>query len=184
MNKKNDLQADDQKTKKDSMVTAPSFSTRLVLLADKIQTKRNAFLADQDLLPGYDNFLIALKSANGMTMGALATLINISPSSATKIATKLEAQGLLFREPSRIDSRQNHAFLTSKGETVVMDILAYFENLDADLVSKLKSKDTERAFKIFDRLESQNDSAGKKPKKAGKKKSRNKSANTKKNKKN
>lgn len=149
----------------------PSLSSRVVKLAKKIQTERNGYLATKGLLPGHDDFLLALSAADGVTMGILAETLDISPSSTTKIAMKLEGSGYLRREPSRIDSRQNHAFLTDEGQALVSEILSAYNAMDEELLKGIKSKDTERAFKFFDRIESDPSSAGKKPKKAGKKKS-------------
>ena len=153
----------------------PSFSSRILKLAKQIQTERTEFLASKGLLPGYDDFLLAIGTAEGITMGALAEALEITPSSTTKIAVKMEASNLVRREPSRIDSRQNRAFLTEKGITLAQEIMETYNALDAKLLENVKSKETEKAFKFFDRLEGDPASAGKKPKKAGKKKSKDKS---------
>ncbi len=149
-----------------------SLSTRITQIADLIKRQRNEFLTTKDLTSGQDDYLIALHNADGITMGNLAETIGISPSSATKIAIKLEEAGYLRREASRIDSRQNHAFLTEAGEALVNEILSTYQLLDQALVAKIKSKDIERAFKIFDRIDKGPKIVEKSPKKAGTKKSR------------
>ena len=134
--------------------TAPiSLSTRITQIADLIKQRRSEFLSTKELVAGHDDYLLALKNANGITMGNLAETIAISPSSATKIAIKLEESGFLRREASRIDSRQNHAFLTDQGEALVAEIIAAYEALDQELTSKIKTKDVEKAFKIFDKID-------------------------------
>ena len=82
----------------------------------------------------------------------------------------METAKLLRREASRLDSRQNHAFLTDTGAELATEIIAAYAALDEMLTKAVKTKETERAFKLFDRLEGNPDSVGKKPKKAGKKK--------------
>ncbi len=149
----------------------PSFSGRVVKLAKQILSERSEFLASKSLLPGHDDFLLAIHANDGITMGALAELLDITPSSTTKIAVKMETASLLRRETSRLDSRQNHAFLTDTGAELAAEIMAAYAALDEMLTKTVKAKETERAFKLFDRLEGNPDSAGKKPKKAGKKKS-------------
>ena len=148
----------------------PSFSARVIKLAKQILSERNEFLSSKNLLPGHDDFLLAIHSNDGITMGALAELLEITPSSTTKIAVKMEAAKLLRREASRLDSRQNHAFLTDPGSELAMEIMAAYAALDYLLTKSVKTRETERAFKLFDRLEGNPNSAGKIPKKAGKKK--------------
>ena len=148
----------------------PSFSGRVVKLAKQILSERNEFLSSKNLLPGHDDFLLAAHANEGITMGALAELLDITPSSTTKIAVKMETAKLLRREASRLDSRQHHAFLTGTGAELATEIIAAYAALDEMLTKAVKTKETERAFKLFDRLEGNPDSVGKKPKKAGKKK--------------
>lgn len=148
-------------------IPVPSLSARVLHLAGSIAEKRNAFLAAKNLQPGQDHFLLALNEANGITMGALAEKTGNSASSTTKIATRLEAEGLVRRETSRVDSRQNHAFLTDKGKALAEEIVGAFQALDAELVSRARPKDVDRGFKLFDRLETDPSSAAKTPKKAG-----------------
>jgi DNA-binding MarR family transcriptional regulator len=139
-------------------------------LAKQIQMERNTFLASKNLLPGHDDFLLAIGSADGITMGALAEALEITPSSTTKIAVKMEAVNLLRREPSRVDSRQNHALLTAEGVALVSEIISAYKMLDDRLLKTVKSKEIEKAFRLFDRIEADPSSEAKKPKKAGKKK--------------
>lgn len=152
----------------------PSLSSRILNAAKSIEHKRIAFLTSKNLLPGYDELILALKFSNGITMGALAESTGISASSATKITTKLEAAGFVRREASRVDSRQNHAFLTDTGKTLANEIIIEYDAIDAKLTSKAKPKEIERGFKLFDRLESDPSSAAKTPKKAGGKKNKSK----------
>ncbi|WP_162841514.1 MarR family winged helix-turn-helix transcriptional regulator [Salaquimonas pukyongi] len=148
----------------------PPLSARLLAVAGRIRSKRAADLSAKNLSEGHDGYLMAIHRNPGITMGDLASLLEISPSSTTKIATKLEALGLVRREASRIDSRQNHAFLTDDGTQMVNDIAIGHGDYDAELVSRLKGKDADRLMAILDRLEGRNEPVGKKPRKAGKKK--------------
>ena len=167
-----------------NLLLTPALSSRIVGFADTIRASRLSFLQTKDLVAGHDDFLLALGQIDGVTMGTLAESIGISASSATKFATRLEAQNLIRREPSRIDSRQNHAFLTEEGRALVGEIQLAYGQIDQSLVAKMKPKDLERCFRIFDKLESDSKSVGKKPKKAGLKKEKTKSAGSRKKKKN
>ncbi len=156
---------------------APSLSTRILNAAKSIEQQRNDYLNSKNLLPGHDTFILVLKMNDGITMGNLAESISMSASATTKIAMKLETAGFIRREPSRVDSRQNHAFLTESGKALASEIAETYDALDAQLTSKAKAKDIERGFKLFDRLESDASSAAKTPKKAGSKKNKAKDKN-------
>ncbi|MGB7334187.1 MAG: MarR family transcriptional regulator [Salaquimonas sp.] len=143
-------------------------------MAKTIENERNVLLQSKGLFPGHDSFLLTLNANDGITMGALAEKLDISASSTTKIAIKLEEAGFIRREPSRVDSRQNHAFMSESGKNLASEIITGYEILNSKLLIKVKTKDVEKAFKIFDRIESDSASAGKIPKKAGKKKDKKK----------
>lgn len=131
---------------------------------------RGEILTQRKLAPGQDDFLFALLTSDGITMGSLAETLAISASSATKAAIKLEAAGLVHREASRVDSRQNYAHLTALGRETAREILTLYEKLDETFFSVLKNKDRDRLLKILDNLENPSKATGKKPKKAGSKK--------------
>ena len=148
----------------------PPLSSRVLAVAGKIRQKRIAELAEKGLSEGHDDYLLGIHRNPGITMGDLATLLEISPSSTTKIAIRLEELGLIRREASRIDNRQNHAFLTDEGTARANEIALSHAEYDAELASQLKGKDMERLVRILDRLEGRDEPVGKKPRKAGKKK--------------
>lgn len=167
-------------SKTNQEIVSPPLSTRLIQIAHKIQKKREAFLTDHGLLLGHDDLLLAIGNFDGITMGALSKKLDISASSTTKIANKLEKRGLLHRKASRLDTRQNHASLTKDGKILAAKIHDAYSELDTELTKNLKSKDLEKIFKILDRLENQKGS--KKPKKPVNKHLKSSSKKTKKNK--
>ena len=148
----------------------PPLSSRILAIAGKIRDKRIADISARGLSEGHDGYLLAIHRNPGITMGDLASLLEISPSSTTKIAIRLEELGHVRREASRIDSRQNHAFLTDSGAALADEITLSHGNCDAELAGRLKGKDMERLMRILDRLEDRGEPVGKKPRKAGKKK--------------
>jgi len=148
----------------------PPLSSRVLAVAGRIRQKRIAELAEKGLSEGHDDYLLGIHRNPGITMGDLAALLDISPSSTTKIAIRLEELGLIRREASRIDNRQNHAFLTDEGTALANEIALSHAEHDAELASQLKGKNMERLVRILDRLEGRDEPVGKKPRKAGKKK--------------
>lgn len=144
-----------------------SLSGRVLEFASGIRARRIEVLAGMNLLAGQDDFLLALLATDGITMGSLAENLGISASSATKAAIKLEAAGLIRRESSRVDSRQNYAYLTPAGRDQAREIVIQYEKLEAEAFANLNEKGVQRLVKLLDRLEKTNSGAGKKPRKAG-----------------
>ena len=124
-----------------------------MMLSDKLLEQRQALLAVKNMDSGQELFLIELLKNDGVTMGILAEKLSMTASSATKMATKLEANGLIQRKPSRIDSRQNHAFLTDDGKAKAKEIISLVTDLDQSITKKLKKKDNERLYRILEMLE-------------------------------
>jgi len=149
-------------------------SSKLVRLAAAVSGKRSELISDTGLLPGCDEMLLALLSNDGVTMGVLAELTETSASSTAKTAAKLETRGLIRRESSRIDSRQNHAFLTESGSALAQTILERYTGLETGLGNSLKGKELERLFTTLEKIDGfisgKKQQKLKKPKKAGRKK--------------
>jgi DNA-binding MarR family transcriptional regulator len=172
------------KTRSSQLATNPShslfISSRIIALAGILSGKRSEVLNRLDIQPGCDEMLLVLLANDGVTMGTLSELTNTSASSTAKTAAKLEVKGLIRREASRIDSRQNHAYLTESGSERAGAILKNYAELDAGLGKALKNKQTEKILVSLETiaryLEGDEKPKLKKPKKAGKKKSGNKSS--------
>ena len=155
------------------MSTASLNTMRLIEVGARIRRKQTDYLAGKAVTPGHDAFLLFLLREDGSTMGMIADQLGIGAPSATKFATKLEAEGHIRRETSRIDSRQNHAFLTEAGRQLAETIAAEYAAIDAAILEKLRAKDGERLAKLVVKLEAAvdgkvTDKKAPKPKKAGK----------------
>ena len=139
-----------------------------------LRARRNAILEAEGMSEGNDAFLFLLSREDGITMGVIAEKLAIGAPSATKIATKLEELGLIRRESSRIDSRQNHAWLTGQGQETASRLAAAYHAMDGEIMARMRGKDTERLEKILTRLEAsaegRDPSLAGKPPKGGKKK--------------
>lgn len=147
-------------------------ASRLIRLASNLRDRRNALSASLGLQEGQDRFLLIMMANDGLPMGSLAAAIPVSASSATKIIMKLEEKGLVRREASRIDSRQNHAYLTEAGQEMAANLSAGYASQEAEFTANLKPKDAERLVKLLDMLDAalggRDRAAAIKAKKAGK----------------
>jgi DNA-binding MarR family transcriptional regulator len=80
-----------------------------------------AAAAEQGLTPQQHQALLAIRGAPGgrLAVGGLAEQLQLRPHSAAGLATRLEAQGLLRREPGTADARQVMLALTPQAEKLL-----------------------------------------------------------------
>jgi len=80
-----------------------------------------AAAAEQGLTPQQHQALLAVRGATGgrLAVGGLAEQLQLRPHSAAGLATRLEAQGLLRREPGAADARQVLLALTPQAEKLL-----------------------------------------------------------------
>lgn len=74
------------------------------------------FFSDCGLFNGHPFMLFLLRDNPGLTPAQLARQMNIAPASATISIKRMEAEGLLRREPDPHDGRVVHLYLTPQGE--------------------------------------------------------------------
>ncbi len=80
-----------------------------------------AAAGEQGLTPQQHQALLAIRGATGgrLAVGGLAEQLQLRPHSAAGLATRLEAQGLLRREPGAEDARQVMLALTPQAENLL-----------------------------------------------------------------
>lgn len=80
-----------------------------------------AAAGEQGLTPQQHQALLAIRGATGgrLAVGGLAEQLQLRPHSAAGLATRLEAQGLLRREPGAEDARQVMLALTPQAEKLL-----------------------------------------------------------------
>lgn len=76
------------------------------------------FFSDCGLFNGHPFMLFLIRREPGITPAALAKAMEIAPASATVSLKRMEAAGLLRREPDAHDRRVCHLTLTSAGEAM------------------------------------------------------------------
>jgi DNA-binding MarR family transcriptional regulator len=80
-----------------------------------------AAAGEQGLTPQQHQALLAIRGATGgrLAVGGLAEQLQLRPHSAAGLATRLEAQDLLRREPGAEDARQVMLALTPQAEKLL-----------------------------------------------------------------
>jgi DNA-binding MarR family transcriptional regulator len=89
---------------------------KLVLgLADRVQQYFTARAAEFDLTPPQAKVLLQLQPAEGLPMRTLADQLRYDPSNLTGLIDKLEARGVVERQPDPTDRRVKALALTAEG---------------------------------------------------------------------
>lgn len=96
------------------------------------------------LTPQQHQALLAIRAADGTTVGELANQLFLRPHSTTGLADRLERLDLIVRQPSTADRRRTELVLTQKGEALLRSLseshraeLRRLRPLLSDLLAKL-----------------------------------------------
>lgn len=141
-----------------SLAEQQDLTGKLIHTARLCRARRAELLSQHGLYPGQDMLLQELAASDGQPMGALATALDVQPPTITKMVSRMQAQGLIRREPSKYDSRQNHVFITEAGTKLVERIEAAWLSTDEQALAGLKEKDFKRLGKILGKIRSNLDS--------------------------
>lgn len=124
----------------------------LMLAARLCRHQRALALAELGLYPGQDMLLKCLSESDGQSMGSLAENLGVRPPTVTKMVSRMAAQGLLRRQNSAHDSRQNHVFLTDAGSALLEEIGRRWRRSAQTTFGSLTEKDEKRLRKILAKL--------------------------------
>ncbi|MEX6506819.1 MarR family winged helix-turn-helix transcriptional regulator [Jiella sp. M17.18] len=89
------------------------------------------------LVPGHDVLLDALDPERPVTINVLADVINIRPSTASKMIDHLEAKGYVARYRGTVDKRKTMIALLPPGIDAREQVHRIWREMDADLVAAL-----------------------------------------------
>ncbi|MEP9357033.1 MarR family transcriptional regulator [Xanthobacter sp. KR7-65] len=110
-------------------------------------------LAALGLFPGQEAVLKMLSEQDGRTMGDLATALRVRPPTASKTIARLTTQGLVERRATDGDGRLVRVFLTDAGRERGASIDGVWDQLEAEMVTGLDSKERKRLRKLLRKVE-------------------------------
>lgn len=99
--------------------TSEEIAGRLRLSATRL-ARRLRQQADTGLSPSQLSALAVVERHGPLTLGALAELEQVAPPSVTRVVAKLEADGLLTRQPDPDDRRVTRVAVTPKGRNLLV----------------------------------------------------------------
>jgi DNA-binding MarR family transcriptional regulator len=121
----------------------------LTLAARRRRARHAAMLADVGLFPGQDQVLQALLRRDGLTMGEVAEELQIRPPTASKMAARMGAQGLVERRSSADDARLVTIHVTEEGRALAEGILKIARKLEKQMLLGFDDKDERRLRRLL-----------------------------------
>jgi DNA-binding MarR family transcriptional regulator len=123
----------------------------LTLAARRHRARQAEMLGGLGLFPGQDQVLRALLSHDGLTMSEVAATLSIRPPTASKMAARLGAQGLVERRGSAEDARLVTIHITDEGRALGERLHAVSRKLEKELVADMDGKDARRLRRLLKR---------------------------------
>lgn len=113
-----------------SVETAQDTGPLLAPLGFAFWRMKGAFEREMGISAGTWFTLTFLAREDGMSQGELSQRFDIDPSRVTRLATRLEREGLLRRERDRGDHRVVRMYLTEKGRSLIEGLFDRRERFD------------------------------------------------------
>jgi MarR family transcriptional regulator, organic hydroperoxide resistance regulator len=109
-------------------------------------------LSEIGLFPGQDQVLSALSVQDGMTMGEVAALLRIRPPTASKMAARMGAQGLVERRSAASDARLVTIHITDDGRALCERIERIARKIEKQMLSGFDDKDERRLRRLLKKV--------------------------------
>lgn len=146
-------------------------STAIYQLARAHKAFAASMLRELGLYPNQELLLLELADVDRRSQSQLVKALMLDHSTVAKSLRRLEAAGLVAREPSAADRRAVDVSLTDKGQALVEQIRAVWAQLEATATDALERDDIdmviERMHAIRRRVESEMAARGIPPQIAG-----------------
>jgi MarR family transcriptional regulator, organic hydroperoxide resistance regulator len=123
----------------------------LILAARRHRARQAILLSEIGLFPGQDQVLLALLEDDGLTMSEIAAELQIRPPTASKMAARMGAQGLVERRSSDADARLVTIHITDDGRALGERLKTISRKLEKQLLVEMDDKDTRRLRRLLKR---------------------------------
>jgi DNA-binding MarR family transcriptional regulator len=131
--------------------TADPVGQALTVAARRHRARQAELLAELGLFPGQDQVLHALLAEDGLTMSEIAAELQIRPPTASKMAARMGAQGLVERRSSSEDARLVTIHITEEGRALGEKLHAVSRKLEKQLLLDMDGKDARRLRRLLKR---------------------------------
>lgn len=101
---------------------------------------------------GHPRILDYLAEHDGCIQRELANHCHTEPATVTSVLGGMEKQGLIYREPSKIDKRVLHVFLTEEGKKCQREVTKIHEKLGQECFKGFTEEEKELAVSFLKRI--------------------------------
>lgn len=133
----------------DELRTANLLGATVLGLFDELQTAVERRTGRSGESPAA---LVVLGHQPGLSNDALSRLLGLTQTGSVRLIDRLVADGLVERQPSKVDRRAVELFLTPTGETARRGVLAERERLMSSLIRGLAPQDQQRLADLLAQL--------------------------------
>lgn len=109
-------------------------------------------LSGPDLTPGHFGILVLLSHNPGITQTALAKAVGIERSTLGEVVEKLEARGLVTRNPALDDRRSYAVSLSPQGERLLGTVIPLVRAHEDKITHGLSAKERKILLNLLGRL--------------------------------
>lgn len=109
-------------------------------------------LADTEIGPGQQFFLVCIYENQGISMQKLAKIGHFDKGTVTKAVKKMEDQGYLRREPDVCDKRVQHLFTTREAEPALQMIFDLRGQWNEILLQNLSEEEIRQAELLLTKI--------------------------------
>jgi DNA-binding MarR family transcriptional regulator len=113
---------------------------------------KGAFERETGVSAGTWFTLALLARENGLTQGELSQRFDIDPSRVTRLAKRLEREGLLRKKRDRGDKRVVRMYLTEKGRGLIEDLSGRRERFDRRVGAVLSPEELKELRRMLSSL--------------------------------
>jgi DNA-binding MarR family transcriptional regulator len=123
----------------------------VVTLARAHRARAAELLRGMGLHPGQEVLLLVLADAGPTTPGRLAASMSIEPPTVTKMVTRLEAAGLVRRDPDPVDGRSSLVSLTDEARHRLAGVDEAWATLAEETLAGLGEDDRLRLVELLEK---------------------------------
>lgn len=127
-----------------------SIGPRVMCLSKLIRDGFNRAAADQGLFSGQQDIVLALVENEGVTLGTLAKMLDVSTATMSVSVKRMEKAGFIRKAPDKTDARIVRLYPTDKAKLAPVRIKAQMDEIDRVIRKGMTQRQTEELSALLD----------------------------------
>lgn len=124
---------------------------RVMCLSKMLKKVFNEALAEQGLFSGQQDILFALAHQEGLTIGDLASVLDVAPATASISVKRMEKAGFVTKKPDKNDARVTRLYLTEKGKSAPENVRIKMDSLESIFKNGMSREEIDMISDLLDR---------------------------------